>query len=633
MFVLLIILSGCAGQRAFRAGTRAFQKGDYDVSVAQFHKAVQREPDRDEYRMQLYNARSKAGLGHLKSARDYREAGQAKQAIGEYDLALSFDPTLQAAFTEFIVLQEEVRIGEQLEQARKQLELEQYELARKTAAALLSLRPGFPEAQEIVDAAERELNATYGDTLLDLRSAEPISIEFKNTGVREAFGILARMSGLQFIFDTDLKPQSMSLQLKKVTVGQAMEAMLKIHKLKAKQLNRVTFLIYPATPDKEKLYEDQVIRTFYLSQITAKEAQGLVRSVLKSRNMAVIDKSNALVVRDSPAVINLAEKLLEAADRGEPEVMYELELIEVTHNNTQLLGPSLSPYSVSGGLAKNGTIVASSLEAGKSAANLLSSFNGTQGVFTLPTASFDFQKTLVDSEILASPKIRVKNKEKAKVHVGTREPVITVTSSGETFSENVQYVDVGVKLDIEPTIQLDGTIGTKVSLEVSNVVERTQTKNGTLVLSISTTNAESALVLKDGERTVIGGLIRDDNTKTRKTIPVIGDLPLVGRLLSNHNRTLNKREILLSITPHIVRSLEMPGQSLTHLISGGESDPRAGGTFATFDREVGPAEESEETSGSDEAEIVEEPASDNGGASSPDRVRRPRRETGRPDDE
>jgi len=611
---LLLITTGCAGQRAFKAGTRAFQEGDFDASVALYLKAARRDPDRDEFRMQLYSARIKAGLVHLKSARDHREAGRTEEAINEYQMALSFDGSLQTAFTEMNALRQEVNFRDQLELARRQLALQQYSLAKKTAMALLSLRPEFPEAREISDAADQKMYSAYSGTLLDLDSAEPVSIEFKNTDVREAFGILARMTGLQFIFDNELKPQPVTLRLQKVTTGQAMEAMLKIHSLKAKQLNKRTFLVYPATPAKEKLYEDQVIRTFFLSHITAKEAQGLVRSVLKSRNMAVNEKSNSLVVRDQPSVVKLAEKLLEAADREEPEVMYELELIEVSHNDTLLFGPSLSPYSVSAGIAKNGTVVASSLTAGDSTANLLSSFSGTKGVFTLPTASFDFQKTLVDSEILASPKIRVKNNEKAKVHVGTREPVITVTSSGETFSENVQYVDVGVKLDIEPTIQLDGTIVTKVNLEVSNVVERTQTDNGTLVLSISTTNAESALVLKDGERTVIGGLIRDDNTKTRKVIPGLGDIPLLGRLFTNHNRGQSKREILLSITPHIVRSLDMPGQNLTHLISGGENDPRDGGTFSSFGQDVGVSAEPEEPAENNEPEIVEEMPAETGEA-------------------
>jgi len=603
---LLLITTGCVGQRAFNAGTRAFQEGDYDASVAHFYKAALKDPERDEYRMQLYSARTKAGLAHLKAAREHRAAGEIEEAVSEYQMALSFDGTLQVAFNELNALVRERNIQDQLELARRQLAMEQYAQAKKTASSLLSLRPEFPEAQEIADAADQKLFSAYSDTLLDIQSLEPVSIEFKNTEVREAFGILARMTGLQFIFDNELKPQQMTLQLKKVTAGQAMEAMLKIHGLKAKQLNRRTFLVYPANPTKEKLYEDQVIRTFFLSRITAKEAQGLVRSVLKSRNMAVNEKTNSLVVRDHPSVVKLAEKLLEAADREEPEVMYELELIEVSHNDSLLFGPSLNPYSISGGIAKNGTVVSNTLSPGSSVANLLTSFNGTQGVFSLPTAKFDFKKTLGDSEILASPKIRVKNKEKAKVHVGTREPVITVTTVGETTSENVQYVDVGVKLDIVPTIQLDGTVNTQVSVEVSNAVPLETTASGTRVFSINTTNAESSLVLKDGERTIIGGLIRDDNSKTRTVIPILGDIPLLGRLFTSRDRTQNKREILLSITPHIVRSLDMPGQNLTHLISGGESDPRDGGTFSSFGQDVGPSAEPEEPAENNEPEMIDE---------------------------
>jgi general secretion pathway protein D len=611
--LLLLITTGCSAQHAFNAGTKAFQKGNFDQSVADFYKAVQKDPERDEYRMQLYSARIKAGLAHLKAARDHREAGEMEEAIGEYQMALAFDGSLQVALTELSDLQREMGIEEQLTLARRQLALEQYAQARKTALALLSLRPELAEAQKIADAADRKLFSAYGDMLLDIQSSEPVSIEFKNTDVREAFGILARMTGLQFIFDNDLKPQRMTLQLQKVTPGQAMEAMLKIHGLKAKQLNRRTFLVYPATPQKEKLYEDQVIRTFYLSHIKAKDAVTLVRSVLKSHNLAINEKSNSLVIRDNPSVVKLAEKMLEAADREEPEVMYELELIEVNHTDSLLFGPSLNPYSISGGIAKAGTVVSNSLGPGSSVANLLTSFNGTQGVFSLPTASFDFQKTLVDSEILASPKIRVKNYEKAKVHVGTREPVITVNTSGDIISESVQYVDVGVKLDIEPEIQLDGTIVTKVNLEVSNVIDRTQTENGTLVLSISTTNAESALVLKDGERTVIGGLIRDDNTQTRKVIPILGDLPLLGKLFNNHKRDRAKREILLSIVPHIVRSMDIPGQNLTHLISGGESDPRDGGNFAAFGQDPGVFDEVERTNSDPVQEVIEEVPEDTGG--------------------
>ena len=622
--ILLLTITGCAGQKAFNSGLEAYREGDYDSSVAHFFQATRHEPEKDEYRMQLYAARLKAGLQHLKAARSFRDEGQQEQAVREYRQALAYDPSLQVAMNELEELQKQEAIRKQLKLAREQLERQQYDQARQTAATLQSLYPDLEEAAEIVAAADRQLNASYGRSTLDIESTKPISIEFRNTDVRQAFGILGRMSGLQFIFDTDLKPKPMKLKLEQVTAAQAMEAMMTIQQLKAKQLNRSTYLIYQATRKKEQEYEDQMIRTFFLSHITAKEGMALLRSVLKPKNIAVNEKTNALVVRGVPEMLVLADKLLQAADRGEPEVMFELELIEVNHSDSLLLGPSLSPYAISAGLAKDGTVVASSIASGGSAENLLtSSFKGVDGVFTMPTATFDFQKTLTDSEILASPKVRVKNKEKAKVHVGTREPVITTTTSGETVSESVQYVDVGVKLDIEPNIQLDNTVNTKISLEVSNVIERTTTSNGTLVLSLSTTNAETALLLKDGERTIIGGLIRDDNSRTRQVIPGLGDLPLIGNLFTNHDRENKKREILLSITPHIVRNLKLPGANLTHLLSGGENDPRAGGSFSSFDQEIASPDEMGDDDGND-VDTVNTEQSDAQGRRAPVSPRPPR---------
>lgn len=632
--LLLLIATGCAGKRAFHAGLKADREGNYDSSVAHFLKASQHAPEQDEYRMKLYSARGKAALQHLKSARDHRAQEQLTEAKNEYRLALAYDPSLQVALNEMNDLLEQQQTDEKLRLAREQMELQQYEQARQTASELHQLNPDMAEAAEILAAAERQLAVSYGQAPLDIDSAAPISIEFRNTDVREAFDILGRMSGLQFIYDTDLKPKPMKLKLAEVTAAQAMEAMLTIQQLKAKKLNQRTYLVYPANRKKEQQYEDQMIRTFFLSHISAKEGVALLRSILKPKNIYQNDNLNVLVVRGTPDMLLLAEKLLQAADRSEAEVMFELELIEVNHVNSLLLGPSVSPYSVSAGLAKDGTIIASALEAGGSAENLLTSLNGTKGVFTLPTASFDFQKTLTDSEILASPKVRVKNKGKAKVHVGTREPVITATTSGDTVSESVQYVDVGVKLDIEPLIQLDNTIETLISLEVSNVVGRTQTDSGTLALSISTTNAETSLLLKDGERTVIGGLIRDDSSRTRKTVPVLGDLPLIGKLFTNHDRNGNKREILLSITPHVVRNLKLPGANLTHLFSGGENDPRAGGSLSSFDQEVAAPDDEAQEAETVPAEVIheEESEEDHGQSEPPAHLPGPEDATGTDDE-
>jgi general secretion pathway protein D len=232
------------------------------------------------------------------------------------------------------------------------------------------------------------------------------------------------------------------------------------------------------------------------------------------------------------------------------------------------------------------------------------SFSRLESFYTLPTATFDFAKTLIDSEILANPKIRVKNREKAKVHIGTREPIVTTnisTTTGDVTSTNVQYIDVGVKLDVEPNIQLDDTIVTKLSLEVSSILEKEEIAGGGSALRISTTNAGSSLILKDGERTIIGGLIRNDLSNTRDTLPFIGSIPIIGQLFTGRNTEKSKSEILLSITPHIVRSIDMPRPDVATIFSGGEDDLAPGARFASFEadartRERGSAEEKNQKS-------------------------------------
>jgi general secretion pathway protein D len=293
-------------------------------------------------------------------------------------------------------------------------------------------------------------------------------------------------------------------------------------------------------------------------------------------------------------VIRLARQILEAADRTDSEVVFDLELVEVSHRDVLDLGPKLSSYSISAGFGQSfidsdGNVVTElvndTLSAGGATENLVRSFSSLESFYTLPTATFDFAKTLTDSEILANPKIRVKNREKAKVHIGTREPVVTTnisTTTGDVTSTNVQYIDVGVKLDVAPSIQLDDTIVTTIKLEVSSVLEKEEIAGGGVALRLSTTNAESALILKDGERTIIGGLIRDDLSNTRSTLPLLGDIPIIGQLFTHRGKEKRKREILLSITPHIVRAIDLPRPEVATIWSGSEDDPSDGPRFAAF---------------------------------------------------
>jgi general secretion pathway protein D len=585
--LLLVFLSGCAGHRAFKAGQEAVLQGNYDEAVLKYSQAAAKDPQRHEYRAKLAAARAMAAREHLKKARLLTGGQQYAEAVAEFRMALDLDPTLEIADRELEEVQEVIRAHQLVTEAEEFHRGRRVLQAKNNLDLALQLDPGNARGRELMEKLKQERRTVIDGFELDVASEKPITLKFKDADVRDVFNILSRLSGINFIFDDDVRARNVSVYLEDATFAQALQLLLNMQNLEKKVLNAKTIIIYPKTKEKEKQFEDQIIQTFYLSNIDAKKAVNLLRTMLQLRKVYVHEELNALVIREKPEVIKLARQIIEAADRADSEVVFDLELVEVNHGDDLRIGPELSRYAVSAGLAKRtttgaGNIVADTLSPGTDTSNLVGSFSSLESFYTLPTATFNFAKTLTDSEILANPKIRVKNKDKAKVHIGTREPVITVTTTNETSTDNIQYIDVGVKLDVEPTIQLDNSIVTKLTLEVSSVSDRQTTANGSIALTITTTNAQSVLTLKDGEQTIIGGLIRDDLTNTRNTFPFLGEIPIIGDLLTSFTKNKQKREILLSITPHIVKSVDLPRADVASIWSGGEDNLKAGPTFGAF---------------------------------------------------
>jgi len=584
LMVLLCFVSGCAGVGNFAELEDPSTNKSPDEIVAGYMRAVAANPESQKYRMKLLKAKKSAAQAHLKQGRRLASAGKHREAIAEFQLTRLLDPALEVVHADLAASELQIKIDELLIQASKSMQIRRYVEAAKLVGEVLSLDPENPAAL----ALKEELRARQPESAiheLELGSMEPISLEFEKTGAREVFKILSKLSGINFIFDEDVERAEVSVFLENATFAQALELLLKLSGLRKKVLNSRTIILYPEAAGKK--YEDHLIQTFYLSNIDAKKAVNLLRTMLQLKKVYVHEELNAIVVRDKPDIVALAKQVLEAVDRGGSEVTFDLELIEINHGDTQELGLELSDYTASVGAGKviaDGTtsIVASTLAPGAATDRLVRSFSDLKSFYTLPAATFNFLKSLSNSEILANPKIRVKNNGKAKVHIGSKEPVITVTINGDNRSDNIQYVDVGVKLDIEPLIQLDGTIVTKLSLEVSSVSNRETTPSGSAVLTLTTTNAQTDLTLEDGEQTVIGGLVRNDVTKSRSSIPFLGDLPFIGALFTNLEDRSQKREILLSITPHVVRNLNLPEAALMRIWSGAEDEFKLGANFGTF---------------------------------------------------
>jgi len=298
----------------------------------------------------------------------------------------------------------------------------------------------------------------------------------------------------------------------------------------------------------------------------------------KTRDIYIDEKLNLLVVRDSPEAVRLVEKLVKLADRPEPEVMLEVEIMEVKRSRMLELGiqwPNqlsvLTPEVVPQTIVQDGVVITEQVPRNVLTLETLQNITSAD-IAVSPNPALTLRKDTGDANILANPRIRVKNKEKAKIHIGDKVPVITsnVTSTGVT-SESVSYLDVGLKVDVEPLVRLEGDVEIRVGLEVSNIVQVVKSTNGTQTYQLGSRNASTMLRLKDGETQILAGLIADEERNAATKVPGLGDLPLLGRLFSNNSDQLQKTEIVLMITPRIIRNVVRPELADSEFFGGTES--------------------------------------------------------------
>ncbi len=591
LLLAVLWLGGCTtsmqARTAFEEAELLAAEENFDLAVEKYFEASELEPSSKRYKLKMMSTKTQAAASHIRKARKLAAEGKRQEALAEYRRARGFDSSIEVAGQEEQNLLKMVNADALAEEGAQFYGKRQLNHAKKAIDKALDLDPHNARALAVKDLIDNDEHSIAMDGVeLDVASTEPITLSFKDANIKEVFGILSELSGINFIFDEEIRDQSISVLLEKATFAQAMELVMQMNGLDKKVLNSKTIIIYPLSREKSKQYDDQVIQTFYLSHIDAKKAVNLLRTMLQLRKVYVHEERNAIVVRDKPEVIRLAEQILDAADRENSEVLFAMEILSVADSDGLEFGPQLSRYGVGVGFSNPGsdTIVDGVIPLSGDNTNLATSLSSLQTFFTVPRASFEFKKSLSTSEVLASPKIRVRNREKAKVHIGTREPIITSTTTDTSTASNIQYVDVGVKVDIEPIIQLDNTVETKLTLEVSRVVGEVETEDGTRALTIQTTNAQTVLTIQDGVQTILGGLFEQSDQKSKTTIPFLGEIPFLGDLFSSFSNEDIKREILLSITPYIIRQVDVPDIDVATIWSGGEDNLKDGPNFGAFSK-------------------------------------------------
>ncbi|HET8730581.1 MAG TPA: secretin N-terminal domain-containing protein, partial [Moraxellaceae bacterium] len=366
-----------------------------------------------------------------------------------------------------------------------------------------------------------------------------------------------------------------SIFVKDISVEDTIDLILLQDQLEKKILNDNTVFVYPNTAEKRKEYQELKVRSFHLTNANPKQMMEMLKALLKTKDIFLNEKTNSIVMRDTPEAIRLAEKMVADQDVSDPEVMLEVEVLEVSRNRLSQLGvnwPDQMTFTAAPNAAGGG---------GSPSVYDLGHIN-SRSILTSPALALTLNAMLQDSDtnILASPRIRARNREKAKIMIGDRVPVITnavtpVATGTPVVTGSVQYLDVGLKLDVEPDIHLDNEVAIKVNMEVSSIVkEIPNTISGTLAYEVGTRNASTLLQLKDGETQILAGLIDNEDRATANKVPGLGQFPLLGRLFSSHGDNHTKTEIVLSITPHIVGKAHLPDARQTEYWSGTEATLR-----------------------------------------------------------
>jgi general secretion pathway protein D len=331
-------------------------------------------------------------------------------------------------------------------------------------------------------------------------------------------------------------------------------------------LDEDTVIIYPNVPAKQREYQELTIKSFYLANADVKQVLNAIRSVVKTRDIIFDERLNALVMRDTPEAVRAAEKIVAMHDQAEPEVVLQLEVMEVSTSRLQELGVRLPEHLSAGvvGAVGPGTLTLAEWR----------NRNASMVRLTVsdPALIVNLRKLDGDTTLLANPHVRVRNREKARVHIGERVPVITTIATANVgVSESVSYLDVGLKLELEPNIYLEDEVAMKVGLEVSNILDTINRPSGTQVYRLGTRNASTTLRLKDGETQILAGLIQNEDRRATNKFPGLSDLPVVGRLFSNRLDNKTKTEIVLLITPRIVRNVVRPSVDIAEFASGTEA--------------------------------------------------------------
>ena len=516
---IALLAVGCASSQAFRAGRKAERRQNYDQAILEYSRALKLDPENPAYRQNLDRVRVRGAQEHAFAARRLLGRGLAKEGIDELRLALDLNPSDAGVAAEL-----------------------------RAAEARLHEARATPSVDEIkVQARERSLPGLA----LGPEAREPLGLSFRNASLRECYQALGRAAGVNFVFDPQLVDQGVSIDLRDLPFEQALAALGNIGKTFHRVTDSHVITVVPDTPTKRREYEQQVVKTFFLSNADLKDTIDLLRVVLGARRVAPVPGSNALTINDSPDKVAAAERILDVVDKRRAEVVVEVEILEVNRSKLNEYGIQITSPLVDQGLSG----VAGALFPKDTTLDQNPYAKANIVVTSLPGVIYRLLKTDTSTRLLANPQLRTSEGQTAQARFGDQVPVPVTTFSpiaaggvNQQAITSFEYKSVGVNIDITPRVHHDGEVSLALKIDVSAVgpagFQGLPTFNSRTVTS--------TIRLRDGETNILAGLISDNERKSLNGIPGLSSLPVLGRIFSRNKNEGQETDIVMTLTPHVL---------------------------------------------------------------------------------
>jgi len=559
-----LFAAGCPkGGSDYNQGKKAENLKDYDSAIQYYEKALAADPNNASYRIKVNQLRFEAAESHIKAGVSLRDKGNLQGAAAEFQRASTIDPSSPIAIQEL----------------------------RKTLEMLTEKSRQQDEQTEAADSGETPLAAAPPE--LKPLSRAPINLKMSNDA-KIVFDTIAKLAGLTVVYDPDFPARRISFEVNGVTLEQALDIACLQSKAFWKPVTENIIFIIPDQPQKHRDYDEEVVKTFYLSNTVQPQdlteiATGL-RQVLNITHLQQLNSQNALIVRDTPDKIALAERMIKDVDKARPEVVLQVEVLTANMDRLRDLGilpgqsasisfsPTTSASSGSSGTG-TGTGGGSNTPSGVP----LKGFSCCANYYsvTLPSATANFILTDTATKIIQNPEIRSVDGQPAKLRVGSRVPIATgsfqagvgvgTTAVNPLVNTQFQYLDVGVNVDVTPRIHPNGEVSLKMKIEVSQVTG-TSTIGGLQQPIIGTKSIEHDIRLKDGEVNILGGLFERIDSKTVNGWPGFAQVPFLKYLFSDNKTDHQENDVLLVVVPHIVRLPDWSRADLRSVYSGSEQN-------------------------------------------------------------